>query len=406
MTIVRWNFCHSRCYKMASLPRVRLFRNIHPVDMAFWDLDTRDTAALKGLAISAIVLHNFFHVVSPVRQNEFTFDPARFSLFLETVRQPALAIQSFFSFFGHFGVQVFIFISAFGLARSHWEDPARWTTFMAGRVRKMFPIFGIIILLWAFVRAIQLGPALFLEKMGLQLALMFVGLSPFLPGYGLPPIGPWWFVPFIIQFYAIWPLLRKLTMKFGWPGLLALSVLCIAVTWVANPVLAHWQINLLETPIGRMPNICFGILAARYSFGIKTPAAMVAVVILLLGSRYAFLWPFTFLAALTVAVWLYMALRETLRESPVLAMIGHYSAIIFMVNGIVRNIFVPLATSPVSQLFLGCATAAVSFEIAVVIQELVFPSRAAGGLGLARASWWQKAASRNTSQLEKQLDFD
>jgi hypothetical protein len=39
------------------------------------------------------------------------------------------------------------------------------------------------------------------------------------PGLGLPPVRPWWFIPFIMPFYAIWPMLRRLTNKFGWPGL-------------------------------------------------------------------------------------------------------------------------------------------------------------------------------------------
>ena len=86
------------------------------------DLDLKDTSILKGLAISAIVLHNYFHVVSPVHQNEFTFDPARFQVFLHTVARPELATQAVFSFFGHFGVQIFIFLSAYGLTKSHWDD--------------------------------------------------------------------------------------------------------------------------------------------------------------------------------------------------------------------------------------------------------------------------------------------
>ena len=59
-------------------------------------LDHRDTAILKGLAIAAIVFHNFFHVVGAVRQNEFTFSSSRFSVFLITVVHPSLAIQAFF----------------------------------------------------------------------------------------------------------------------------------------------------------------------------------------------------------------------------------------------------------------------------------------------------------------------
>ncbi|MGA8108635.1 MAG: hypothetical protein WB974_04330, partial [Acidobacteriaceae bacterium] len=98
-------------------------------------LDRRDTTVLKGLAIAAIVFHNFFHFVSPARQNEFTFDPARFPVFLHTVVQPDLAIQAIFSFFGHFGVQVFVFLSAYGLSMSHWDDPAPWARFLWGRVK-------------------------------------------------------------------------------------------------------------------------------------------------------------------------------------------------------------------------------------------------------------------------------
>src|SRR5258708_38928610 len=229
-----------------------------------WTLDTRDTIVLKGMAISAIVFHNFFHLVGAVHENEFTFDPRRFLIFLHTVRQPALAIQACFSFLGHFGVQIFIFLSAYGLAKSHWDLQESWGTFMAGRVKKLYPVFGLVVVPWFTATCMRLGTLAVIKSVGLQLALMFVGLSTFLPGHGLPPVGPWWFIAFIIQFYAMWPLLRRLTLRFGWPGLLVLSGVCLAVSYAAAPVLDHWSINLFETPIGRMATICFGIVAARY----------------------------------------------------------------------------------------------------------------------------------------------
>ena len=64
------------------------------------EFDKRDSAILKALAIVAIVLHNFFHAVSPAQQNEFTFNPARFSVLLHTLTQPELAVQALFSFLG------------------------------------------------------------------------------------------------------------------------------------------------------------------------------------------------------------------------------------------------------------------------------------------------------------------
>ncbi|HKR27410.1 MAG TPA: acyltransferase family protein, partial [Acidobacteriaceae bacterium] len=179
------------------------------------DLDTTDSAILKALAITAIALHNFFHLITPVRQNEFSFSAARFTVFLTSVQHPTMAVQALFAFFGHYGVQVFVFLSAYGLARTHWDQDESWATFMWGRIRKLYPIFLVIVGGWAIGEAVLLGPLLFIKQMGLHLLLMLLGVST-LFGFSLPPIGPWWFIPFIIQFYAIWPLLRKLTHRYGW----------------------------------------------------------------------------------------------------------------------------------------------------------------------------------------------
>jgi peptidoglycan/LPS O-acetylase OafA/YrhL len=333
------------------------------------DHDIHDTAILKCLAITAIVFHNFFHFVSAARENEFTFDPVRFRLFLEAVRQPPLAIQAVFSFFGHFGVQIFIFLSAFGLAKSHWDGPPRWIPFMAGRIRKQFPEFGLVVLPWFIAVIVSVGLITAIKRAGLQVVLMFTGLSPLVPGYSVPPIGSWWFIPFILQCYAIWPILRRLTLRFGWPGLVVLSIVCVAIARIADPMLAHWSVNLYLTPLGSMPVLCFGIVAARYSFRIPAPIAISAGAILLLGSVYVALWPATFLAALLVALWLYEKARGRLRKYPVLERIGHYSCLIFLLSGMVRNQIVPFAHSPSSQLVFGFVSAVVSFAIAGIIYE-------------------------------------
>jgi hypothetical protein len=54
------------------------------------DFDKRDTVTLKGLAITAIVFHNSFHLVSPVHQSEFGFNPVRFHRFLQALGHPEL----------------------------------------------------------------------------------------------------------------------------------------------------------------------------------------------------------------------------------------------------------------------------------------------------------------------------
>lgn len=316
----------------------------------------------------------FFHFVSPARQNEFTFSAARFPVFLHTVKCPDLAIQAFFSFFGHFGVQIFIFLSAYGLSRSHWEDPASWGRFVWGRVRKLYPQFGLVVIPVVIVLAVQMGPVELIRTWGAELILMLAGLSTLL-GFGLPPVGPWWFIPFIVQFYVIWPFLRTLTKRCGWRGLVLLTATCMMVTSVANPLLDHWSVNLLQTPFGRMPGICFGIMAARYPLRITAPVALLSMIVLLLGSRYAVLWPFTFLGVLVVVLWSYGYLRGVLRGCRWLERLGHYSLLIFLSNGIVREEFVSYAKAPVSQLIFGCVSAAVSVLIAGSIYEVLIASR-------------------------------
>jgi peptidoglycan/LPS O-acetylase OafA/YrhL len=337
------------------------------------DIDRRDTAILKGLAIAFIVFHNFFHAFSPFGQNEFSFVPSRFSKFLAAAAHPALTIQALFSFFGHFGVELFIFLSAYGLTKSHWNDTESWSAFMWGRIRKLYPTFGLVVIPWVIASCILVGPDTFFRQSGLETLLMLLGLSTIL-GFLLPPVGPWWFIPFIVQFYAIWPGMRKFAARFGWKGLLVLALLCRIITAATFPMLAHWKLDLLLTPIGHMTELCLGIAAARYELRITAPFALLCCAILFLGSDYWDLWLFTYTAALLVSLWLYSLIRAHLRKIEFLKRLGEYSLLIFLVNAIVRNQFLSYATSPASQLLWGCISACVSLLIAMLIQDVLLPA--------------------------------
>jgi peptidoglycan/LPS O-acetylase OafA/YrhL len=142
-----------------------------------------------------------------------------------------------------------------------------------------------------------------------------------------------------------------------------------------DPILAHWQINLYETPLGRLPSICFGIAAGRYSFRVPAFLVVVSGTILVLGNEFRSLWPFTFSAALILALWAYMELRNNLRESRSLERIGQHSILIFLLNGIVRDDFLSYATTPLLQLLFGAISAAASFAMAALIQELLINRR-------------------------------
>lgn len=338
-------------------------------------LDTRDTTILKALAISAIVFHNFFHAVSLEPENEFGFRPGSFAVFLDTARHPSLTVQAVFSFFGYLGVPIFIFLSAYGLAKSHWDGEESWMEFMAGRVRKLFPVFGLVILPWLLGMVVQVGVGTVVRSVLPQTLLMLAGLTPLIPGQGLPPVGPWWFIPFILEFYAIFFLLRAVTKRFGWRGLLVLALLSVAISAPAGPWLAQWKIYLYATPLGRLPSLCLGIAVARHRLRFPAWLAVAAGGVMVLGNEYALLWPWTSTAAVVVAVWAYVALRGRLRDSRVLERVGRYSILIFLLNGFVRNDFLGYATSPLRQLVFGAMSALTSYAIAAMIQEWLISRR-------------------------------
>ncbi|HKO17555.1 MAG TPA: acyltransferase [Acidobacteriaceae bacterium] len=336
------------------------------------ELDPVDSAILKGLAICAIALHNFLHFLSPVGQNEFAFQSDRFFILLDTVQHPSLAIQALFSFFGHRGVQIFVFLSAYGLARSHWGDQSSWARFMSLRIRKLYPSFLLVVFFWSVLACLGSGPLSFVREFGLHLLLMFMGLSTVL-GFGLPPVGPWWFIPFIVQFYALWPLLRRFAVRFGPAGLLLLSLASLLTVYYFNPLLAHWSLNLLLTPLGHLPVLCLGILAARYPVRIPAAAGVICSVAVIAAGRYEWLWVWAPLAATVASLWAYVTVRSHLRNSAWLQRLGKYSLFVFLFNGIVRMLFIPFAVTPALQLVFAFASLACSIAIAAIFEELVMP---------------------------------
>jgi peptidoglycan/LPS O-acetylase OafA/YrhL len=258
---------------------------------------------------------------------------------------------------------------------------------MGSRVKKLYPMFILAVVFWALLVLIHFGNFDPIRTEAPGLILMLAGVSTIAPGLGLPPVGPWWFIPFILQAYALFPILRSVTRRFGWPALVVLSLACYYITHVANPHLAHWSINLSMTPIGRMRVLCFGIIAARYPFRIRYYMALPAFALFLLGSRYFSFAHFSSLSSLVIVLWVYTKLRPVLRNSLSLEKIGNYSLAIFLINGIVRVPFLYFANTPAMQLALGAASAAVTIAISSFFHYLLGPSRRPAADIAAPALW-------------------
>lgn len=353
-----------------------------PSDIPF---DLRDTSALKAIGILAIVLHNLFHQLpSAVFENEFSFDPRNFQHFLATVVQPSRTVQAMFSFLGHFGVQLFIFLSAYGLAFKYWTTPS-WSAFVWGRIKKIYPTFLLALALMLLLKTVQDGPArvfVYLRGQGDELLLTALGVHNLVPGIGLPPVGPWWFLPFIVQFYCIWPGLAAFSRRFNLAGLAALAAASLALAYAFQWSLGEkWGINLLTTPLGHMPELCLGIACARFGFRVGPGAALGAAVVFVLGNMYAWLWLLTFISALVLLLYAYQLVAGVLRGRRLLEAVAMISMPLFFINGFMRGPFFIAARSGLWYVELAVGVgfvlvcAGVAYLLTRVERWLVTPRR-------------------------------
>jgi peptidoglycan/LPS O-acetylase OafA/YrhL len=338
--------------------------------------DLRDSSVLKAIGILTIVLHNFFHLLpAAATENEFDFDPRRFRYFLTLVQEPQHTIQALLAYFGHFGVQLFIFLSAYGLAAKHWTVPS-WSGFVWSRVKKIYPMWFLVLGLYLLLKLVQDGPVglgHFLQSQGDELVLTTLGVITLLPGYGLPPVGPWWFLPFIIQFYCIWSLLGWFARRFGGAGLVILSTVCLGITMAFGATVgSRYGGTLLTTPVGHMPELCLGIASARFGLRLGPATALAAAGFFLLGNLSMWFWPLTYISALVLLLFAYQRAPEWLRRARALEWIGGVSMALFFVNGYLRGLFWPVGRSGVWYLQLGggLGAALVSLAVAYALTEV------------------------------------
>ena len=91
----------------------------------------RDSAFLKGFAILAIVLHNFCHwIPGSVIENEYNFSVQNSVDLIDILRNdgPHLVLN-LFSYFGCYGVPVFLFISGYGVVKKYEKTGGMSDTF-------------------------------------------------------------------------------------------------------------------------------------------------------------------------------------------------------------------------------------------------------------------------------------
>ena len=312
-------------------------------------LTRSECTAMKGIAILGIMLHNYCHWLKDiVRENEFTWRQLRCDRLLEVLQQPdELLPMHLFSFFGHYGVTVFLFLSGFGLVMKYERSPLPevgiWR-FLRYNYLKLFRILVVGFVLFVMLDAIT--PAMHRYKASEVVAIlgMYVNFLEH-PAQVIWP-GPYWYFSVTLQLYLLYRLVFYRWRH--WSVVVALMAGC----WI-------WQLcycddmvtleRLRYNLVGGLLPFGMGLLAAR-SEKLKEMCGKLRLPLYAVLFMLSILFAFYF-SLLSPQMWLWvpalavvgtMALVKLMPQwlMPSVVWLGTISAAIFVMHPLVRKIFI------------------------------------------------------------------
>lgn len=297
-----------------------------------------DGAALRGLAIFGIFLHNYSHALRGiVVENEYSFVAKHPSQLLYQLQHPTAELPlHLLSFFGHYGVPLFLFLSAYGLEKKYStnDKPAPTSRFITSHYAKLWVMMLIGFLPFLVLDIVSMGGLRIpLENLLAQLTMVNT-LFPFVPHMVFP--GPYWYFALMVQVYIIY---RLFLFRRSWVWAVGMLFLCQTVQHLLqdHTVALMW---LRYNFVGSMLPFVLGLLYARYGRSISTGAALALLLLSLLG---------IFFGSFFFATWLWIPalvciagltalqlLPEVLRRP--LAWLGGISSAIFVIHPLIRRI--------------------------------------------------------------------
>lgn len=323
--------------------------------------------ALRGLAIIGIFLHNYCHWLGPiVKENEYQYFQRRVDALNHALAHPDWNLPvHLLSFFGHYGVPIFLFLSGFGLVLKYESKPDVATTlhssfdviilqlkktweFIRHHYIKLFKMMIVGFVAFTMVDAITPGRYHYQMMNIVSQLLMFNNLLPH-PNMIIWP-GPYWFFGLMMQLYIVY---RLFLYRRHWGVTVALIIVCELTQLAFNPegeALNRLHYNF----IGSMMPFGMGVLAARhgepFSYRLCAIVILPSIFMVYYLSDGFLNWTFVPLAVVFTSICVVKLLNDNssnlrLRSSifHFLQWMGSISAALFVCHPITRKIFIPIS---------------------------------------------------------------
>ena len=329
-------------------------------------LNRTECNILRGIAIAGIVLHNYCHWLRPiVKENEYQFNQHNVDWF-NNVMAHGFNERTFFhllSFFGHYGVPIFLFLSAYGLVMKYEgakkqslpdsgsTNEPNALSFLRYHWLKLFRMMIVGFAAFVLVDAITEGQHHY-EVMDIVAQMgLFNNLLPNPDDIIWP--GPYWFFGLMLQLYIVY---RLFLYRKSWTWVVSFIVVCTIIELLCDPngePLNRWRYNF----IGGMLPFGLGLLCAKYMRDVPLRIYGATLIGSLLfirsGSNYFFTWlfvpMFVCLASISfvklLSYWNRCYPKYTFGVAKTFEWLGVISAALFISHPITRKITIPISRS-------------------------------------------------------------
>lgn len=307
----------------------------------------RFTSYCKGVGILLIAIHNYFHIRRGFGlENEMDFDPDHIWNFLGyfAVLNLDQWLAALFGYLGHYGVQLFIFFSAYGLAVQYKKKSESDILFIARRLKKIYFLlfFGVALIV---AGSITLGKHTY-DFFGVINDSLLLGstLNSFsrVHLYDLFS-GPFWFFGLIIQIYLIFPILYKIMVRLGSRRVVVAFVGTYGLLYFGYYGTLNTDYGVLGSFVGHLPEVLLGIVCAQFGVGmlrLKRLYVFVVVGVFVLSQMYEGVFLLSFLSISVLLVWLLakIELMLPIRAVDALVFVGKISMMMFVLNTGIRDL--------------------------------------------------------------------
>ncbi len=349
-------------------------------------LSRRECSALRGIAILGIVLHNYCHWLGmAVKENEYTFTMSKADGIARAIADPSWNLPvHLLSFFGHYGVPVFLFLSAYGLTMKYEIGGAEdkvWR-FIKTHFIKLFSMMIVGFAAFTMIDRITPGPHHY-QLMDVVTQLLLVNNLMPDPDHVIWP-GPYWFFGLMMQLYVVY---RLFLYKRHWGITVAFILVCTLLQALCSPegeTLNRLRYNFIGGMLPFGMGLLYGRLAEmkwekqiRWKPDTQYAKVICATLAVLFLLALVYYWSFDFQSWLWVpmAVCLLCILAVKIlpaKANDLLAWVGGISSAMFVCHPITRKIFIPISRQGdtyTGLLLYMTATIVLSLGFAFILQK-------------------------------------